>query len=163
MYVHVILDPIKKSQDTKWILKNKIDSTLTPEDQNKIDEQIKVAGFFILLSREDIAEKEILPSYYERQSIEQIFGFAKHNNNILPLRVHSEQSIKGYLMLVFFALILFITMRQKLTMPMNKVLLTLRGLKAKIFGDHVIVQEMNRKTKNIIDSLGIIMPTNAGI
>lgn len=163
MYAHVILDPSKKSQDTKWILKNKLDNKLTQEDKIKIDEQIKSAGFFILLSREDIAEKEILPGYYERQSIEQIFGFAKHNSNALPLRVHSEQSIKGYLMLVFFALILFITMRQKIKMPMDKALLTLRGLKAKIFDDNVIVQEMNRKTKNIIDSLDIIMPTNSGI
>jgi len=53
-----------------------------------------------LLSRKKIEGKEILPNYYARQAIEQIFGFAKHNNSILPLRVHGEQSIKGYIMLV---------------------------------------------------------------
>lgn len=159
VYAHVILDPGKKSQDTKFILKNRLNSKLTDDDKKEIDEKIKNAGFFILLSRENIEEKEILSSYYERQSIEQVFGFAKHNNSMLPLRVHSEQSIRGYLMLVFFALILFITMRQKLKIPMDKALLTLRNLKAKIFDDEVIVQEMNKKTKIIMDSLNIIMPT----
>lgn len=163
VYAHVILDPSKKSQDTKYILKNRLDSKLTKDDKKEIDEKIKTAGFFILLSRENIEEKEILPSYYERQSIEQVFGFAKHNNSILPLRVHSEQSVKGYLLLVFFSLILFITMRQKLKTPMDKALLTLRSLKAKIFDAKVIVQEMNKKTKTIMNSLNVIMPTDSGI
>ena len=163
VYAHIILDPSKKSHDTTFILKNRLDREPTKDDKKELDEKIKNAGFFILLSRENIEEKEILPSYYERQSIEQVFGFAKHNNSVLPLRVHSEQSIKGYLMLVFFALILFITMRQRLKIPMDKALLILRNLKAKIFDTEIIVQEMNKKTKVVMDSLNIIMPTGSGI
>jgi transposase len=51
-------------------------------------------------------KQDILPTYCTRQAIEQIFGFAKSNNNLLSLRVHSEQSVNGYLMLVFLSLIL---------------------------------------------------------
>lgn len=163
IYAHVILDPGKKSKDTNLILKNRLDDKLTEKEKNELDEKIKNAGFFILLSREQIEEKKILPSYYERQYIEQLFGFAKHNNSLLPLRVHSEQSIKGYLMLVFLALILFVTMRQKLKVPMDKALLILRNLKAKVFDNEIVVQEINKKTKNIMQALEIIMPTNLGI
>ena len=97
------------------------------------------------------------------QKIEEIFGFAKSNNNILPLRVHSEKSIKGYLMLVFLALIIFITMKQRLQEPMDKIWLTLRSLKAKVFDDEIIIQEPNKKVKDIFKTLEIIMPTKLGV
>jgi transposase len=163
MYAHIIFDPGKRSHDTKLIFKDRLDDKLTENDKKELDEKIKTAGFLILLSHEDLAEKEVLPSYYERQTLEQIFGFAKHNNNILPLRVHSEQAVRGYLMLAFLALIVFVTMRQRLKMPMDHALLILRNLKAKIFASDIVVQEVNRKVKNIFELLGVIMPTGTGI
>lgn len=159
IYAHIILDPSKKSKDLNIILKNQLDDQLSKQAIKELDEKMKSAGFFILLSFKDIEKNDILPSYYARQSIEQVFGFAKSNNNLLPLRVHSEQSIKGYLMLVFLALVVFINIRQKSKLPMDKTLLILRSLKAKIFDDEVIVQEANKKTKDIFKELGILVPT----
>jgi hypothetical protein len=52
------------------------------------------------------------PSYYTKQLIEQIFGFAKSSNNLLPIRVHS--ALQGYLFLNFIVLILFIKVRGQL-------------------------------------------------
>jgi transposase len=163
MYVHVILDPSKKSKDTQCILKDQLNDKLTKEERAVLNEKIKMAGFFILLSRQELDKNQILPSYYTRQAIEQVFGFAKSNNSILPLRVHNEQSVRGYLMLVFMALIIFITMRQRLNIPVDKALLTLRGLKAKVFDDDIVMQEPNKKTKDIFKDLKIIMPTKLGI
>lgn len=162
IYVYVILDPSKKSKDTNIILKDQLHEALSTQQQKALNEKMKTAGFFILLSRQEIAKTQILPSYYARQAIEQIFGFAKSNNNILPLRVHDERSIRGYLMLVFLALIIFITMRQKLKSPMDKTILTLRSLKAKIYDETIIIQEPNKKTKDILKMLNIIMPTALG-
>jgi hypothetical protein len=54
-------------------------------------------------------------------------------------------------------------MRQRLKSPMDKALLTLRGLKAKIFDDEIIIQEPNKKFKDITKALNIIMPTKLGI
>ena len=163
MYVYVILDPSKKGKDINYILKNQLADKLESQELSELDKKMKMAGFFILLSRTEIERSNILPTYYTRQAIEQVFGFAKSNNNILPLRVHDDQSIRGYLMLVFLALIIFISMRQKLKVPMDKVLLILRSLKAKVFEDAIIVQEPNKKTKDIFDALNIIMPTKLGI
>ena len=163
MYAHVFLDPSKKAKDTNLLLKNKLDDTLSKKDKQTLDSKVKTAGFFILLSFDDIEKSKVLPSYYTRQYIEQIFGFAKSNNNLLPLRVHSEQSIRGYLMLSFLALIIFIVMRQRVKMPMDKVLLALRSLKAKFFDNEIIIQEVNKKNKDIMKSLEIIMPTVLGI
>ncbi|MDX1917058.1 MAG: transposase [Rickettsiaceae bacterium] len=163
MYVHVILDPSKKSKDIKCILKDKLEENLSSKEELYLDAQMQEAGYFILLSKNEIESKQILPSYYARQAIEQVFGFAKSSNNILPLRVHDEQSIKGYLMLIFLALVIFIIMRQRVKIPMDKALITLRGLKAKIFDHEVLVQEPNKKIKDLFKDLNIIMPTKLGI
>jgi len=163
IYVHVILDPSKKGKDTNIILKDRLDDDMHEDDLDELDRKMRSAGFFILLSRKCLERTDILPSYYARQAIEQIFGFAKSNNNLLPLRVHDEQSIKGYLMLIFIALIIFITMREKLKLPMDKALLNLRSLKAKVFDNEIIVQEPNKRNKDIFKNLGIIMPTALGI
>jgi len=159
LFAHVILDPYKKANDTHGLLKNAL------EDGTEIDDQMKYCGYFILISKNNIDKKEILPSYYARQAIEQIFSFFKSGNNVLPLRVHSEQSIKGYLMLVFLSLVTFILMRKKLLphFTVERALLILRGLKAKIYDNEIVVQEPNKKTKEIAKLLNIIMPIVWGI
>ena len=155
VYAHVILDPQKKSKDTHTLLVDKLDDYINEKEKQELDIKMKMAGYFILLSKKEMKRSEVLPNYYTRQSIEQLFRFAKSNNNILPLRVHDEYRVKGYLMLVFLAIIVFVTMRQRVAQPMDKVLLTLRSLKAKIFDDEVIVQEQNKRIKEILKKLGI--------
>lgn len=165
MFAHVILDPSKKAKDMNMAMKDKMDDKQTIAQMAELDKKLKYSGLLILLSKSKIEKQEILPTYYMRQAIEQIFGFAKSNNNLLPLRVHSERSINGYLMLVFLSLILFISMREKLksAMTMDQALIRLRGLKAKVYENEIIVQEPNKKIKDIAKSLNIILPTSLGV
>ncbi len=165
MFAHVILDPSKKAKDMHTVMKDKIDDKQTVEQMAELDKKLKYSGLLILLSKSKIERQEILPTYYTRQAIEQIFGFAKSNNNLLPLRVHSERSISGYLMLVFLSLILFISMREKLksAMTMDQALIRLRSLKAKIYENEIIIQEPNKKVKDIAKLLNIILPTSLGV
>jgi transposase len=165
IFVHIILDSYKKAKDMNIILKNNLNNISSNEEFENIDKKLKYTGFFILLSKSKIEREEILPAYYTRQTIEQIFGFAKFNNNLLPLRVHTEQSVNGYLLLAFISLILFIFLR-KLLQPditVNKALIRLRGLKAKIYDKEIVIQEPNKKIKDIVKLLDILLPTSMGI
>ena len=159
---HVILDPYKKVKDTQRLLIEADDDSKSPGDVN---EAMAYCGFFILISRAPIKPEDVLPTYYTRQSIEQVFGIAKSQASILPLRVHSEQSIKGYLLLVFISLIIFMSMRQKLKKEytVEQALLILRSLKAKKYDAEILVQENTKKVKDIAKLLDIIMPINLGI
>lgn len=56
-------------------------------------------GVFILLSSEDMGAEEILPLYYTRQQIEQVFDIGKNNADLLPLRLQNEDAFRGHLML----------------------------------------------------------------
>jgi transposase len=165
MFAHIILDPYKKAKDTNIILKENLNNTYTTDEIKNIDKKLKYTGFFIFLSKSKIERDEILPAYYTRQAIEQIFGFSKSNNNLLPLRVHTEQSINGYLLLAFISLILFILMRKLLhpAITVNKALIRLRGWKAKIYDNKIIIQEPSKKIKDIARLLNIIMPTSVSI
>lgn len=165
MFAHIILDPSKKAKDTTLALKDNLAEGQTDDQVIDLNRKIKYSGFLILLSRHELSKTEILPAYYTRQAIEQVFGFAKSNNNLLPLRVHSEQSINGYLMLVFLSLIVFVTMRQKLqpAITMDQALLRLRSLKSKIYDNEILVQEPNKKVKDIAKALGLIMPNSLGV
>jgi transposase len=56
-------------------------------DMNKND-------VFILTSTIDVQNNEILPCYYTRQTVEQIFDYLKNEADILPIRVHSEHAFR---------------------------------------------------------------------
>ena len=162
MFAHIILDPYKKAKDIDQLIFTSFEDAESEEETNL---KMKYSGYLILISRCHIDKEDVLPTYYTRQSIEQIFGFAKSNNSILPLRVHSEQSVRGYLFLVFLSLVLFVMMRQKLIskFTVNQALLTLRNLKAKIYDTEAMILEPNKKTKDITKLIGILMPTSMGI
>lgn len=162
LFAHVILDPSKRAADIQNILRQSNAESYTSEE---IDEKMRYAGYFILVSSKAIKSQEILPTYYTRQNIEQIFGFAKSSNNILPLRVHSEESARGYMMLIFLSVILFILMRQKLaaSFTVEQALIILRGLKAKIYDSEIVPLELNKKAKHIYSALTIIVPTYLGV
>ena len=79
------LDLSKKNKDIKFILKDKLGGVLSQRN-NLCWMPKKEAEFFIIRSKQEINHKEIVQSYHTRKKIEEIFGFAKSNNNILPLR-----------------------------------------------------------------------------
>ena len=162
MYAYIVLDPDKKAKDTRLLLKEALEK---PDHDADVDLQIKKGGLFILISKTQIPLQEVLPAYYTRQNIEQVFGFAKSNNNLLPLRVHSRDAINGYLLLVFMTLSLFIMLRQKLQpkLTMDAALISLRNLKAKIYDKEIIPQELNKKSKTIFDQLEIMVPKMLGV
>lgn len=162
MFAHVVLDPGKRAADIQNILRQSNAESYTSEE---LDEKMRYAGYFILISSKAVESNDILPTYYTRQNIEQIFGFAKSSNNILPLRVHSEESVRGYMMLVFLSVILFILMRQKLAgaFTVEQALIILRALKAKIYDSKIVPLELNKKAKNICSALNIIVPTSLGV
>jgi len=72
IFAYIIQDPNKRGKE---ITKNTI---LGLDDKNnKVDLDTKKSGYFILLSTIKQKKEDVLPQYYSRQMIEQIFGFSK--------------------------------------------------------------------------------------
>lgn len=52
-------------------------------------------GLFGVISSHEYPCREILPTYYQRQSIEQIFDFVKNYTKLLPLHTQNENVLRG--------------------------------------------------------------------
>jgi hypothetical protein len=118
-------------------------------------------GVFVLISSEDIDENDILPLYYTRQVIEQIFDTGKNNADILPLRTHSEETFRGHLMLTFLASVLYMQINQELHQKKNSAIAAfsaMRNMKCKVFDDAVIPGEPTKKMNDVLKLLKLPMP-----
>ena len=122
-------------------------------------------GIMILVSSFNIPREDIVPAYYIRQTAEKMFGFSKDDLDILPLRVHGEEALRGFLFLQFVSLILFVQLKKKIGIKhtVEEVLLTMRNLKCKVFDKELIVSEPTRQQKDLSKLFGFILPKNLGI
>ena len=117
-----------------------------PDD--KINAEMRTKGMFILLSAQNIGCDEILPVYYEREKIEQVFDFSKNNADLLTLQLHSEEAFRGHLLLSFLASAAYLTcnkMLEGLGECAMQSFHTFRNFKCKVFDKKIIIQEPNKK------------------
>jgi len=81
-------------------------SELSEKDAREILRKAAITGregFFCLVSNKDLTLDEALSIYRQKDSIEKIFNSLKNEIDITPLRVWSEHSIYGALIIGFIA------------------------------------------------------------
>jgi len=162
-YVHIVLDPERKGREIKRLMIEAI------EDGRELDEaleyELSKRGVMVLFSTFPIDREEVVPMYYMRAKIEQAFGFSKDDLSLLPLRVHKEETLRGYLFLMFLTLIVFMFLRKELKnkYTVEEALLIMRNLKCKVYDNEILIPETNKQQKEILSLLNIIVPKKCGI
>ncbi len=161
-FVYIIQDPERKGRETTKTLLQLIDEK---DDNPDIDDVLKTRGIMMLVSSFDVDTKEILSYYYARQAAEQFFNYAKEDLKILPLRVHKEESLRGYLLYIFVTLIAHAQLRKTLTAryTVEEAMLALRNIKAKIYENTAVITEPTKIQKQILEQLNVMVPNTAGI
>jgi hypothetical protein len=119
LYAYVCKDLVEANKQELHMLKKFDIDIADAKEIEAISEKLRSRGIFVLLSSQQMPTKNILPYYYDRQDIEQIFDFAKNDLDLLPLRVHSESTMRGHLMIVFMATIAHVHMRKMLEKTKN--------------------------------------------
>jgi len=71
-------------------------------------------GVFAIVSTRDLPPEELLPEYYARQGVEQLFDFAKGCGKMLPVRNHTEETIRGHMLLSFVATFLHVLVKNRM-------------------------------------------------
>ncbi|MBI9096772.1 MAG: transposase [Sphaerochaeta sp.] len=118
-------------------------------------------GIFALVSSRPIAKEKVLGTYYTRQQIEQVFDICKNYTNMLPLRVQTEETLRGHLMLSFIAAVIVrMLQKQILGTPYSPidVFTNLRNHKCKVFEDFLLTQESVKKANDIYKLMGLKVP-----
>ena len=162
-YAYLVLDPKRKGME----ITNLAIQTIDEKEKNKkeLEYQLSTRGIMILVSSCNIKKEDVVPSYYIRQTAENMFGFSKDDLRILPLGVHGEDTLRGYLLMQFLSLAVFIKLKKELgnKFSVEDLVLTMRNLKCKVYEKNIIIGELTRKQKDLIEKLGILMPKNLGI
>jgi hypothetical protein len=119
-------------------------------------------GFFGLVSSEKIEPIDLLPLYYTRQKIEQIFDVTKTNLNIVPLRIHNEDTFRGHILMTFMATVLYAKLNQcffgNKVFTAENALLQMRNLKCKVYNRCILISEPTKNMKDICKLVGIDIP-----
>ena len=158
-YAYIAVDHARREDEIFKYAKNALESK--DVSYAEMDEAIKTKGLFILISSEDIDAKDVMPLYYTRQAIEQVFDVSKNNADLLPLRVHNEETFRGHLMLSFIASVVYLAVNQLLKDTVyctQSAFMILRNQKCKVFDDRILPIEPNKKMNEIYKKLKINPP-----
>jgi transposase len=158
LFAYILLDIDTASKEEKDIIQ-KYD--INEDNYNDIQKKLNSAGKFILLSSDEYDINEILPLYYTRQHIEQMFDICKTYIDILPLRVHNEKTLRGTLLIFFIASIIYSYISNELKKSNYSAIgsfYLMKLLQIEIYNSSKIVQELTKDHNEIIKLLNIDCP-----
>lgn len=163
-YAYIVLDPRRKGREVNRLILETIDEKNSHEE-NEFEYAFDNSGIMVLVSSFQLSKEEVVPAYYIRQTAEMLFGFSKDDLGILPLRVHSEDALRGFLFIQFLTLIAFTQLKNKLgkNYSVEEVLVTMKNLKCKVYEKEIIISELTKQQKEISEKLGILVSKNLGI
>jgi hypothetical protein len=157
-YAYIGLDIARKSLETQRTFKSAASKKMSV---NQVFGAMEKQGVFILIASRRIAKMKVLPLYYTRQQIEQVFDVGKNYADMLPIRVHSEETFRGHLLLTFIATIIIKRIQDALSAtPITPVSLfqELRNQKCKVFNDRVIAMEAFKKANDCYKQFSLKCP-----
>lgn len=129
----------------------------------EVYEAMQMEGLFGVISGTEYECKDILPAYYLRQAAEQIFDFAKNYTKLLPLRVSTEATFQGHLLLSFIAscAVKMIQLRLKTAdFLLGSRLLCMRNQKCTIYANRVVTDNPQKDANDTYKVFGIDCPAS---
>ena len=159
-YAYVGLDVERRSLEMQNTFRRAKDQKL---DVGQVYDVIAGQGVFVLVSSRRIALDKVLPLYYTRQQIEQVFDIGKNYADLLPLRVASEEAFRGHLFLTFVVTVVFKLLQDALrgsaVSPLS-LFFVLRNQKCKVYDTRVITQEVFKKANDCYRLFGMKCPVS---
>ena len=164
VYVYLCIDEDMYLMQHKKTILNALEDK---RESDETDTAIKRLGMFAIMTSEDISEDELLPLYYTRQQVEQVFDITKNYADLLPIRVQTEQAFAGHLLVTFMATVVAQGLQKYLQKKRSKkakelnaqsIFSYLRNQKCKVYKNYVIPQEARKEANAIYDVFKMQVP-----
>lgn len=164
VYVYLCIDEDMYLLQHKKTILNALENK---KESDETDTAIKRLGLFAIMTSDDIAEEDLLPLYYTRQQVEQVFDITKNYADLLPIRVQNEQAFSGHLLITFMATVIAQSLQKYLLKKRSKkakelnvqsIFGYLRNQKCKVYKDFVIPQEARKEANAIYDVFKLHVP-----
>jgi len=159
-YAYIGLDILRKSSEAQKTFRR---AKAVNMDAGQVYDTIQKQGIFVLVSSRRIAATNILPLYYTRQQIEQVFDIGKNYADMLPLRVQTEETFRGHLLLTFIVTVVIKLLQdalKKTNMNPLSIFLNLRNQKCKVYKNKIITTEPFKKANDCYNFFGIKCPNS---
>ena len=172
-FAYCILDMDRKNLEDSKLAKKAFKNGLTA---GEAFDSMSDTGFFVIISNMDLDNSEVLPDYYVRQNVEQFLDIGKGSTSLLPLRVHSEDTFRGHLLVSFIASAVVQSLQNDL-MELGKVkkhgpekkignkspnlvsaLMDLRNQKCKVYDEVILPKEPQSKANALYALFGLKVP-----
>ena len=104
-------------------------------------------GIFMLVSTRRISKDNLLPLYYTRNQVEDIFKLCKSNCKILPVNIQNESTLRGHLLITFIATVIMKMLSDSLketNLTTEMLFMALDQHRAKIYETKIIVNEATK-------------------
>ncbi|MDR0881288.1 MAG: transposase [Candidatus Adiutrix sp.] len=163
-YAYIGVDCAKRAEEQKKLALR--EDPADPMSDEEYENKYREAGMFVMISSLEMDKKEVLPYYYSRQTIEQIFDASKNNARLLPLGVHSLEAFRGHILLSFITTIVYLRLQRIFhDTKFNPIdfMAELRGVSCIVYEDHLQIFEPTAKQKEIMKILGIDLPSKVPI
>jgi hypothetical protein len=156
---YVIIDIEKKAQETVKYLRKAKENGIAIEEANT---KLKTTGVFVLISSKNLSVDEVIPMYYQRQSVEQVFDLYKNEVKVKPIRIQTEQRLRGYLLLTFMGTTVLVSLKEKLKkikMTPLEMFEAFRNARANVYNDgRMVVYEGDKDINEVLKALKISYP-----
>lgn len=147
-HAYICLDVQRRSDEDRKVMERASDKKMST---SSVFDAMGKHGYFMLISSRRIAPEKVLPLYYTRQQIEQVFDIGKNYADMLPLRVQTESTFRGHLLLTFIATVIIKLIQDELKssdITPDSLFLNLRNQKCKVFERKVVPQEAFKKAND---------------
>ncbi|MDR2199927.1 MAG: transposase [Deltaproteobacteria bacterium] len=158
-YAYIGVDFDKKSIGIKQLSLREDQANPMPDDV--YDKKFNTAGMFVMISSLEMDKKEVLPYYYSRQTIEQIFDVSKNYAKMVPLNVQKLSTFNGHILLSFITTIVYLKLQKIFhNTKYNAIdfITELRGVICTVYDDHLLVFEPTARQKEILKILKMEIP-----
>ncbi|MDR1041375.1 MAG: transposase [Deltaproteobacteria bacterium] len=158
LFAYIMLDYNRQNEERhNTLLKYRDDENL----QNIMDKERPFFGKFVLISSTEYPIRDVLGFYYSRQTVEQIFDMAKNYAGALPLRGHTEETIRGISLVSFIATAVYSTLVQLLSdskFSAQAAIIKMRHLRLTVYDNTRILEELTKDQKEIFRHLQLECP-----
>ncbi len=157
-WLYLGLDLGRESDERRKLLNKATANKMSDDDLHK---SLQTEGFFGILSGTEYSNEEILPAYYQRQMVEQIFDFAKNYTKLLPLRTNNSATFNGHMLMSYIAtcVIKMIQIRLKESnMYLGSRLDFLHGQKCIVYEDSIVTDTPQKEANETFKVFGIDCP-----
>ena len=127
----------------------------------QIQKKLESMGYFILISSLPFPIEGVLPAYYTRQLVEQYFDLSKGSSKLTPLRVHSEEAVRGHLLLSMIAATINVHIQKKTKLKATNqdgIFMGLRNQKCLVYKTVTSVGEPQKRANDIYNAFNISCP-----